>query len=276
MTEGTPPNDVDLADTLCHYTTADSAFRHIIPSGELRMSPYARMRDPLENRELTFGAGASGGDTDAHLALMTEIVEGIKSIRDATRLLSFTIDANEGYTDRDLPFMRAWARARMWEQYATNHAGVCIAFDRERALSHITAHLDTLGIVGTGDVTYTPRGFRDTQASTLMLDQFRSDRLAADISAFTVNHEHDLFYVKTLDWQSEHEFRVTLITNVEGDAQYVNVPFGDAASVRAVILGERFPDWQVPAAKWACEQVGVPLLKLQWEVGLPWPLPATG
>jgi hypothetical protein len=41
----------DLADTLCHYTTADAAFGHIVPSGELRMSPYARMRDPLENRE---------------------------------------------------------------------------------------------------------------------------------------------------------------------------------------------------------------------------------
>jgi hypothetical protein len=109
----------DLADTLCHYTTADAAFGHIVPSGELRMSPYARMRDPLENRELPFGGGASGDETEAHVKLMDRIVTAIRNVRDATRLLSFTVDAREGYTDSDLPFMRAWARARMWEQYAS-------------------------------------------------------------------------------------------------------------------------------------------------------------
>jgi hypothetical protein len=45
---------MDPMDTLCHYTSADAALDHIIPEGKLRMSPYARMRDPLENRELTF------------------------------------------------------------------------------------------------------------------------------------------------------------------------------------------------------------------------------
>jgi Protein of unknown function (DUF2971) len=284
----------DLSDTLCHYTTADAAFRHIIPRGQLRMSPYARMRDPLENRELPFSAGAWDSDATGEVlededvdealsdaaeedAVFAEVTAGIKRLRDATRLLSFTIDAKEGYTERDLPFMRAWARARIWEQYASNHAGVCIAFDRERALGHVTAHLHTLGMPTAGAVTYTPRGFRDTQASELQPDPFHAgDELHQDIASFVVEHEHDLFFVKTLDWQSEHEFRVTLMTNVEGDAEYVYVPFGDAQSVRAVILGEQFPDWQIPAAKWACEQVGVTLLALHWIHGLPWPLPATG
>jgi hypothetical protein len=91
-----------------------------------------------------------------------------------------------------------------------------------------------------------------------MLDQFSEHRIAADVASFVVRHDHDLFFTKTLDWQSEHEFRVTLMTNVEGEeAEFVHVPFRDAASVRAVILGEQFPEWQFPAAKWACEQVGV-------------------
>jgi hypothetical protein len=145
-------NDIgNLAGTLCHYTTAEVAFQHIIPWGQLRMSPYARMRDPLENRELPFSSGEWDYDASAELlpddveraladaaaedAMFAEITEGIRRLRDATRLLSFTIDAAEGYTDRDLPFMRAWARARIWEQYASNHGGVCIAFDHERALS---------------------------------------------------------------------------------------------------------------------------------------------
>jgi hypothetical protein len=285
--------DVDsLAGTLCHYTTAEVAFQHIIPSGQLRMSPYARMRDPLENRELPFSSGEWDYDASTEPvpddvekalaeaavadAMFAEITKGITRLCDKTRLLSFTIDATEGYTERDLPFMRAWARARMWEQYASNHGGVCFAFDYERALRNIASHLHTLGMPNQGAVTYTPRGFRDTQASALQLDQFHADRLPDDIARFVVDHEHDLFFVKTLDWQSEHEFRVTLIPNVQGDDGYVHVPFGDAESVRAVILGERFPEWQIPAAKWVCEQVGVTLLALHWIHGLPWPLPTGG
>jgi hypothetical protein len=112
----------DLADTLCHYTTAEAAFQHIIPYGKLRMSPYVRMHDPLENRELTFGA--AGWDDDAQAKdLMEDVVDRILLYRDQTRLLSFTIDAVSGYTEGDVRFMRAWARARMWEQYASNHAG---------------------------------------------------------------------------------------------------------------------------------------------------------
>ena len=215
----------DPADTLCHYTTADAAFGHIVPSGELRMSPYARMRDPLENRELPFGGGASGDETEAHVKLMDRIVTAIRNVRDATRLLSFTVDAREGYTNSDLPFMRAWARARTWEQYASNHAGICIAFDRERALGHIKANLHEMDVVSSGEVVYTARGFRGTSASTLMLDQFSEDRIAADVASLVVRHDHDLFFTKTLDWQSEHEFRVTLMTNVEGEeAEFVHVP----------------------------------------------------
>jgi hypothetical protein len=88
-------------DTLCHYTTAEVAFQHIIPYGTLRMSRYVRMRDPLENRELTFGAAGWGDDAQAK-DLMDDVVDRILLYRDQTRLLSFTIDAVSGYTEGDV------------------------------------------------------------------------------------------------------------------------------------------------------------------------------
>jgi hypothetical protein len=268
-----------LAGTLCHYTTAEAAFQHIMPSGLLRMSPYAQMRDPLENRELTFsGSGWMGGDADVDSELMDvmeEVVDRIHVFRDQIRLLSFTIDATKGYSDDDEPFMRAWARARMWEQYASNHAGVCIALDPKLALAHMEAHLRKHGTVQSGEVRYTPRGFRNTATSTLQLDRFREGDIVDRVAEFAIEHEQDLFVTKTLDWESEHEFRVSLVADVGSDDEYIYVPIGDdAKSVQAVTLGERFPEWQFPAAKYACEQVGVELLKIQWRVGLPWPLPA--
>lgn len=39
---------------LFHYTSAETALRHILPAGTLRMNPYGAMRDPLENKEIPF------------------------------------------------------------------------------------------------------------------------------------------------------------------------------------------------------------------------------
>jgi hypothetical protein len=267
--------DVDLTDTLCHYTKADVAFDHIVPSGELRLSPYARMRDPLENRELNFTTVLYGSDEDAQeqLQLLRDIEDQIEFFRGQIRLVSFTIDATTGYGKYDRPFMRAWARARMWEQYASNHAGVCIAFDRERATNELLARLSERGSTGSGEVEYSPRGFGDTDASTVSLADFREeDDFYDDVARFVVDHEQELFFRKTLDWQSEHEFRITLTADLGSDTEYVSVPYGGAESIGAVILGERFPTWQIPAAKWVCERCGVRLLQLQWLGGQPEPL----
>jgi len=36
---------------LYHYTRAENALDHILPSGALRLNAYRHMRDPLENKE---------------------------------------------------------------------------------------------------------------------------------------------------------------------------------------------------------------------------------
>jgi hypothetical protein len=56
-------------------------------------------------------------------------------------------------------------------------------------------------------------------------------------------------------------------------ADYVFVPYGGAESIAAVILGERFPRWQLPAATSACDQAGVELLQVQWDAAMPYPEP---
>jgi hypothetical protein len=269
--------DVDLTDTLCHYTKADVAFNHIVPSGQLQLNPYSRMRDPLENRELNFTTvlfDEREQTDDEQLQLLQDIQDQIEFFRGQVRLVSFTIDATAGYGKYDRPFMRAWARARMWEQYASDHAGVCIAFDRERTTNELLARLAEHGSPDSGAVKYSPRGFSATDAYAVDLDDFlEEDGFDDAVVQFVVDHKEELFFRKTLDWQSEHEFRITLTADLGSDAEYVLVPYGGAASVRAVILGERFPTWQIPAAKWICEQRGVPLLQLQWLNGEPRPGP---
>jgi hypothetical protein len=265
---------MDPVDTLCNYTTADAALDHIIPSGRLRMSPYARMRDPLENRELGFTGGSLPldgkfeEDVLADVMDLTDAVESrVRRIRDRMLLLSFTTEARQGYALQDEPFMRAWARARMWEQYACNHEGVCIAFDRERTLGHLYAELQALGSPTQDDVVYTPRGFRGTDAASLPLERFRDDK--SSLAGWVVEHERDLFFTKTLDWQTEHEYRMTIFTDRTSDDGYLYVPFGGPESVRAVILGEHFPQSEVSRAEALCREANIELLMVVWQRGAP-------
>jgi hypothetical protein len=101
-------------DFFFHYTTADAAFSHILPSRMIRMTPYPMMRDPTESKDWRFTSESPQMD---HVARAIE--EALNGIR--ARL---AVDA-EGYEDVvSAPFGRGYARARMWEQYADNHAGV--------------------------------------------------------------------------------------------------------------------------------------------------------
>lgn len=261
------------ANTLCHYTTAEAAFAHIIPSERLRLSPYSKMSDPLENRELAFGGGVWRDDEDAE-EKYARVVEMITRQRDLTRLLSFTVDATEGYDPGDVPFQYAWTRARLWQQYAENHAGVCLVFDFEKVTPRLYDRLSRLGAAGQGRVVYTSRGFRDTPASTLLLDEFELATLASDVAQFVVDHTRELFFVKALDWASEHEFRFTLMPNVDPDAVLPEYSFVDyGSSLREVVLGEHFPQWQIPAARAMCDRRGIQVSQIQWRMGRPWPMP---
>jgi hypothetical protein len=231
------------------------------------------MRDPLENRELSFRSAEDDQSGDDGARVFDDTSFRVQLVRDRMNLLSFTTDARRGYTDDDLPFMRAWARARMWEQYANDHSGVCFAFDRDLVTNRLREYLSPRGMFGAREVTYLPRGFAQTSASRLDLVSFNPYDPEV-VTRFVIDNQADLFFTKTLDWESEYEFRILYSPYKPRDDGYAEAPFGDASSVRAVILGERFPDWMFPAADWACKRVGVPLLRLQWVAGLPWPLPA--
>lgn len=253
---------------LYHYTTAESAFEHILPSGRLRMSSYGRMRDPLENRELSFASASETTPTDAEVQFLSHAAWHIDRVRRRMLLLSFTIDAKRGYRKRDEPFMRGWARARMWEQYAANHTGVCLIFCRDSVVQAITTSLNAAGLVLEGNVEYLPRGFADTDASKLDLSAFNPNDLPR-LAAFVREQHRALFFTKTLDWEGEHEYRIVHSPGDEPTEPYVFVPLGDPLPIGGVILGERFPEWQLIAAQAACERASAPLYRLTWRGGVP-------
>jgi hypothetical protein len=71
----------------------------------------------------------------------------------------------------------------MWEQYAEDHAGACLIFDRDQLLEAVRQDLGRRGSYREGPVKYTVAGFATSDGGTVMLDQFHEGVLEEEVGA---------------------------------------------------------------------------------------------
>jgi Protein of unknown function (DUF2971) len=254
-----------LGNWLAHYTTAAVAFEHILPSGELRMSPYRLMRDPAENKEGPSLATQLPDRPDASQSLFEALLLA-SEVHQGARLLSLTHDAMQYGDGVHDVFGCAWARPRLWEQYADQHRGVCLVFHRPRFEAACTARFQQLGVrYHLGEVAYTPSGYAGSEGKKLTDPRIFEEHLRADaLIEHIERHHRDFFFLKTDDWSSEHEYRAVILGH---DDEFAFVPFGE--SIATVIMGERFPAWQAPGVLSACASAGVQARQIGWFGGRP-------
>jgi hypothetical protein len=259
---------------LAHYTRAETAFSRILPKGRLLMNPYAKMRDPFENKKPMFRSASMTSATpdskEAHLELFWKVQREVSKSRDLQRLLSFTQDDPREGGPGEKPFRCAWARPRMWEQYAENHRGVCLLFDRDELIETLRQELGRDGQYLDGAVTYTVGGFGTSAAAMINLDGFDEETLEDDVGRHVVRHSRDFFFLKTEDWATEFEYRFLFRAADYNPLQYLKlVSFRNA--LRYVVVGEAFPSWQIASARVVAEEAGVELRFMTWELGRPYP-----
>lgn len=257
--------DLPVDKHFFHYTTREAAFAHILPSGRLKFSTYEAMRDPLENRGWRF-TGAwwlDPSDPDGAEKEFMLFDRAAQAIRRQARLLALTVDAPGATEER--PFSRGYSRARMWEHYGEVHLGVCLVFDQARLIANLTASVkEHSGLEPYHrPVIYTETGSADSTL-TLGSNQFRT---AADAAAYIEEHNDELFFLKTSDWETEYEYR--FVTTTE-DEQPLYVEYGDA--LEAVIVGGQFPDWERAGAIEACGYAQAQALELDWSMHQPFPV----
>jgi hypothetical protein len=259
--------ELERGQNLFHYTTREAAFGHILPDERLRFSLYQDMRDPLENKSWQFVGADFGGHTDAELMEQLRSLDRFDSlangIRRRSHLLSMTVDTIPVETPEVEPFCLGWARARMWEQYAETHQGVCLVFDLAALTEAVTDSLQTQGYASpyAKRVLYEPGGMRKPLIDP---DELADSALDAQVRRYVEDHHDVLFFFKSLDWQTEYEFR--FVTN-STDGEPLFVDFKD--SLVGVILGEAFPLWQHESAEAACAKAEADVVQLDWSRGMP-------
>lgn len=225
------------------------------------MSPYALMRDPAENKDLTPGTAFFAQDGVDHERAYGEALWMIKQERDRMRLLSTTRDVKVQPREA---FGSCWARPRVWEQYADAHRGVCLVFSRD---AFVAALIQRFGdSIEFEEVEYTPQGIAGSDAVRTLIDDrlFNASTRTQAVLDYLTTNRHDLFFLKSDDWTTEYEFR-GLLTSAEDE--YAFAEYG--TSLRAVVLGEKFPEWQIAGAKQVCDAINVELKRIVWWNGRP-------
>lgn len=137
---------------LFHYTPLRTAVEHILPTCQMRMNPFTRMRDPREYSAWRPAvAGFPGEATEEEIQRgWVEATRKLTDLQSRFKLLSFTQDdpATEG------EYGRGYARSRLWEAYGDVGRGVCLALDKAAAIEEIVPQLQALGQTHHGPVQY--------------------------------------------------------------------------------------------------------------------------
>ena len=259
--------DIRTEDCFFHYTTREASFDYILPSGQLRFSPYWEMRDPLENTPWTWMASWSPFQKEPGLPekKLYGFWRNTHSVFRLAHLLAFTIDTPGA--DRSA-FAQGWFRPRMWEQYAEDHQGVCLVFNKKHLIATLDRDLKSqLGHEPYhGPVSYSEEGSR--AFAKVDVDTLPNEQNQDFAEAYIEHHKDELFFQKVLDWQTEYEYR--FVTTAPPEVP-LYVDYGD--SLCAVVVGERLPHWQYASALKASRISEVPVALMNWRTGFPVQVP---
>jgi hypothetical protein len=248
---------------LYHYTHLRTALEFIFPEWQLRMTPFSLMRDPRESRNWGFEGSISDiFDAREQTMRFARLAEMVKELKDRTKVLALTQDDPTERDAESAVFGRGFAHPRLWEHYADDHRGVCLAFDR-KTLTDILVGSFSAGALHHGRVNYVDREIA-VDARRFLMENIHGLPDADVINEHLGMYRDELFFTKLRDWETEAEYRFVLHTD---HVEHVHASIRN--SVRAVILGDAVSPSYVPALAAQCDPVTVPIWRMRWQEARP-------
>lgn len=261
------PSDIDLESSingneyLFHYTSYLSALG-ILLSQQMRLGSLANMNDPLEFQDhrkegLVFNGNIS--DEECY-SKIKEYENAVIKKQNAVRLVSFSMDlSSRNHDDCYNNLSKGWARSRMWAQYADNHKGVCLVFDKNNLLESFRKEF-------TADLCET---YCREVRYTNNLEPLKN-ALWKSCKSLLSSDKIDFLFQKCKDFRDEQEFRLLLINKKMKDDKEA-VAFRISNAICAVIPGVRFPREDELSLKEAMKKCNpkIKWLSIWWNYGVP-------
>jgi hypothetical protein len=256
-------------DLLFHYTSAATAVESILATGQLRLGMFEFTNDPRESSQWHMSASLPEGvdlGTDDFFA-MSRAADRL--LRRSVKLACFTQD-NPPRNDLDEVSGRGFGHSSLWSQYAANHSGVCIGFDRASLLATLADQLESQGTYFSAPVDYVDDPAPPLSVTSFDIGQVDEFGLDALVAARIQQYWRELFFTKDRDWAAEREYRCVIVTP-DPVPLFVEI----ASCVKVIFLADNFPTAQLPAVHHAARRIGdVQVVSIRYVTGRPALLPS--
>jgi hypothetical protein len=262
--------DEDAGRFLFHYTTLEAFVGHILPARRLRFSPFSELNDPRESKEWL--CSLSVDEAEARDWNVLEISEAFtRSLKGSTKVLCLTRDDPALHPNRLAHlYGRGYAHTRMWDRYAGNHTGVCLALNIDTLGEDITESLAGTGELVSMAVTYSDMPSAEVDAFFLKTSAIASLGLEEALRTHRSAHYGTLYFFKSSDWASEFEYRWVLLSDTDAKYQFVDI----RRSLAGVIFGADYPEESIPMVRDVLGDESVVLSRMWYRNGHPIPVPA--
>jgi len=251
------PHQFDPDQFVYHYTTRDTALEFILPERRLKLGLFGKMNDPRDAKALLLGLSNAVSDGFECRRIITYAGQKLKNV---CKVLCVTRDDPQ-FCQGGNVLCRGFAHSRMWAQYANNHDGVCLVFDKQKLNEAVTQGLGYKGRVFHDLVKYKNNYFDGPAPPPLDYQEITSKGLESYLDEYVDQHHQALFFHKNTDWEAEWEHRWVLRGNDEQE-EYVYIE----NALIGIFLGVDFPRVYMPLVK----RHGIPFLRIYWNnFGIP-------
>ena len=208
-------NKIYDADIIYHYTKASTAIDYILYNNQLRFSKSRKSIDPIESEKAhrrTIYFGETESLSNDHYADVDELHNIANGLEERFSFISFcnndirndSESANPLSTFTGNQELFGFTKFRMWDQYADNFAGVCIAFSKQKILSLNQTNLELIE----GNVEYlTIQDLSTKKLCDIQGDHLRNvgkERYKEKIDSILKKS----FFLKHIDYSGENEYRI--------------------------------------------------------------------
>lgn len=254
---------------LYHYTEPTIARDFILKDRTFRFNSYSKTNDPKEMKTWQFDLGTNE-NRDLGKYKMDELSTWLSDeLKQTAKLACFSMDSGPLTGDfLSEIFKRGFCKPRMWAQYAMNHSGVCIVFDRKKLSRQIDAQFGQSHYMLSGAVRYVDRSVLrnwDDQQYMINLDALESVGKKEYPNLHLRAHYQRLFFEKMTDWRDEAEWRWVIFTK-SNNVLNLNIE----GCVAGIMFGECTDEKIIQDIMDQTESWGIRYMGLKWKNCSPW------
>jgi hypothetical protein len=270
-------------DVIYHYTKTSTAIDYILFNEQLKFSGRVNSIDPTESRKASRSIVSTGHFADIEKDVnfhneSNQLNDIVSSLENSFNQISFCKNymghefASENYSSQfeGHEEIFGFTKPRMWERYADNYSGVCLAFSRKKVLDLNEKRFKLI----CKDVEY----LKYSKLTCRKVDYISGNYL---LEVGYDKYEEDIkqiaessFFCKHVDYDGENEFRIgayyeeanCIAEEIKGEFQFGKTMMLDVKGcVEAIFISSYANLKQKKDLLNYAEKLNVPIIEMVWK-----------